>query len=86
MLDYGQLLTGHNSLWQVGLSYLDCCPTHGLYAIELLLQRLPLGSEARTHKIIKEAQKRNLPHIGKYHGMMQLCCLMVNYELMFFEN
>lgn len=65
-MDYGTLLMGHHSLWQAGLSYLDCCSTHGLYAIELLLQKLPLGSEARTHKIIKEAQKRNLVNLGKY--------------------
>lgn len=64
VLDYGTLLMGHHSLWQAGLSYLDCCPTHGLFAAELLLQRLPIGSENRTHKIIKEAHKRNLPHLG----------------------
>lgn len=65
MLDFGTLLMGHHSLWQTGLSYLDCCPTHGLFATELLLQRLPLGSDARTYKILKEAQKRNLPHLGQ---------------------
>lgn len=67
---------GHHSLWQAGLSYLDCCPTHGLYAAALLLERLPLGSEARTHKIIKEAQKRNMPHlvqsVCKAQGMKSL--------------
>lgn len=64
ILDYGTLLCGHNSLWQVGLSYLDHCPTYGKSATELLLERLPLGSEARTHKIIREAKKRNLPGVG----------------------
>lgn len=65
VLDYGTLLMGHNSLWQVGLSYLDHCPTNGKNAIELLLSRLPLGSEARTHKIIREARKRDLHHVGE---------------------
>lgn len=66
LLDYGTLLMGHNSLWQVGLSYLDHCPTDGINTIELLITRLPLGSEARAQKIIREAQKRDLPHIGEY--------------------
>lgn len=55
---------GHNSLWQVGLSYLDHCPTDGNNSIELLLLRLPLGTEAKTLKIIREAQKRQLHHVG----------------------
>ncbi|KAF5288343.1 hypothetical protein FQR65_LT12078 [Abscondita terminalis] len=63
LLDYGSLLMGHTSLWQVGLSYLDQCPTEGLKTIELLLARLPLKSEARTQKIIREAHKRGLSHI-----------------------
>lgn len=64
LLDYGTLLMGHMSLWQVGLSYLDHCPTDGLNAIELLLCRIPQGSETRTQKIIREAQKRDLIHVG----------------------
>lgn len=63
LLDYGTLLMGHNSLWQVGLNYLDHCPTEGLSTIKLLLARLPLKSEARTHKIIREAHKRDMPQI-----------------------
>lgn len=64
LLDYGTLLMGHPSLWQVALSYLDHCPTDGLNTIELLLMRVPQGTEARTHKIIREAQKRDLIHVG----------------------
>lgn len=64
LLDYATLLMGHMSLWQVGLSYLDHCPTDGLNTIELLLCRIPQGSEARTQKIIREAQKRDLVHVG----------------------
>ncbi|KAB0793485.1 hypothetical protein PPYR_13105 [Photinus pyralis] len=63
LLDYGTLLMGHHSLWQVGLNYLDHCPTEGLSTIELLLPALPLKSEARTQKIIREAHKRDMPQI-----------------------
>ncbi|KAF5289717.1 hypothetical protein FQA39_LY03634 [Lamprigera yunnana] len=63
LLDYATVLMAHPSLWQVALSYLDHCPTEGLGAIEVLLQHLPLKSEARTQKIIREAHKRDLTHI-----------------------
>lgn len=57
---------GHNSLWQVGLTYLDNCPTDGLNTIELLLPRIQLKSEARIQKIIREAGKRDLLQVGKW--------------------
>lgn len=65
LLDYGTVLMEHKSLWQVGLSYLDHCQTEGIYRIEILLSHLPLESEARTFKIIREAETRNLTNVGK---------------------
>lgn len=64
LLDYGTMLMGHHSLWQIGISYLDYCPVYGLSTIEHLLIRLPLNTESRTMKIMKEAQKRQLTNIG----------------------
>lgn len=76
LLDYGSVLMGHNSLWQVGLSYLDHCPNDGLSTVELLIARLPLGSEARINKILRECQKRNLSQVAqsicKIQGMRSL--------------
>ncbi|KAI4457128.1 frount protein-related [Holotrichia oblita] len=76
LLDYGTLLMGHNSLWQVGLTYLDNCPTDGLNTIELLLPRIELKSEARIQKIIREAGKRDLlqvvQSICKVQGVISL--------------
>lgn len=66
LLDYGTMLMGQHSLWQVGLSYLDYCPMYGIGAIELLLPRLSLHNESRIMKIIREAQKRQLPNVGIY--------------------
>ncbi|XP_044758676.1 nuclear pore complex protein Nup85 [Coccinella septempunctata] len=63
ILNYGTMLMSHKSLWQVGLSYLDHCSETGLHAIQLLLPRLPLETELKCHKIIREAQKRGLSHI-----------------------
>jgi nuclear pore complex protein Nup85 len=64
LIDYGSLLMGHKSMWQVGLSYLDHCPRDGLEVAKLLLTKLPLDSELRTQKIIREALKRDLPETG----------------------
>jgi hypothetical protein len=55
----------HRSLWQCGASYLIHCPTQGLARLEILLQSLPTGTEARINKIIDLAQDNNMPHIGK---------------------
>lgn len=64
---------GHNSLWQVGLSYLDHCPAAGNETIEFLLLRLPLRTEAKSLKIIREAQKRQMHHVGVFRKVKNNC-------------
>lgn len=64
LLDYGTVLMENKSLWQVGLSYLDHCPIEGIHRAEILLGRLSLETEARTFKIIREAEKRELHNVG----------------------
>lgn len=61
---------GHRSLWQVGLSYLDHCPNDGVEVIKLLLPRVPLDSEMRTQKIVREALNRNLPDTGNKNSVL----------------
>ncbi|XP_069690988.1 nuclear pore complex protein Nup85 isoform X2 [Periplaneta americana] len=63
LLDYGTLLMCHHSLWQVGVSYLDCCSVEGRACMEALLPTLPLESEKRALKIIQVARERDLHHI-----------------------
>lgn len=65
ILEYATTLMGHNSLWQCGASYLIHCPIQGLARLEILLQSLPMGSEARVNKIIDIARGSNMNHIGK---------------------
>ncbi|KAL1494210.1 hypothetical protein ABEB36_009842 [Hypothenemus hampei] len=64
ILDYGTTLIGHKSLWQAGLTYLDHCPNDGLPAIELLLPRISFDSEAKVHKLVREANARGLKSVG----------------------
>lgn len=66
LLEYGTLLMSHKSLWQVGVTYLDHCPTQGMARLHLLLPRLPLTSEARANKIIQVALERNMLDVGMY--------------------
>lgn len=65
ILEYGTMLMSHHSLWQCGASYLIHCPKQGLGRLEILLQSLPTGTEARINKIIDVARDNNMPHVGK---------------------
>ncbi|RZF47952.1 hypothetical protein LSTR_LSTR008756 [Laodelphax striatellus] len=73
LIEYGCLLMSHNSLWQVGVTYLDHCGPQGRACLELLLPRLKPGSESRTLKIIQIAAERDMPNtvnsICKVQGM-----------------
>ncbi|KAG7189414.1 hypothetical protein KM043_017118 [Ampulex compressa] len=63
ILEYGNTLMSHHSLWQCGASYLIHCPMQGAARLEILLQSLPMGTEARVSKIINVAQDNNMHHI-----------------------
>ncbi|KAI4495440.1 hypothetical protein M0802_008654 [Mischocyttarus mexicanus] len=63
ILEYATTIMGHHSLWQCGASYLIHCPIQGLARLELLLESLPMGTEARVNKIIDIARGSNLNHI-----------------------
>ncbi|XP_025837067.1 nuclear pore complex protein Nup85-like [Agrilus planipennis] len=88
LIDYGVLMSSHHSLWQLGLSYLDHCPSDGLHVIQLLLQKLPLGTEVRVQKIVREALKRDLHPVGmlkktiKFKGIVckYVCNTSYKYE------
>nr|CAD7194090.1 unnamed protein product [Timema douglasi]CAD7405809.1 unnamed protein product [Timema poppensis] len=65
LLEYGSLLMGHRSLWQVGASYLDHCPTKGRACLERILPCLTLDTEARALKIVQVARDRNMNDVGQ---------------------
>ncbi|XP_053607807.1 nuclear pore complex protein Nup85 isoform X2 [Plodia interpunctella] len=60
ILEYGCLLMEHKSLWSVGLSYLASCPPEGLKRAELMLERLPIKTEAKAMRVVAEAKKYGL--------------------------
>ncbi|CAH1645781.1 unnamed protein product [Spodoptera littoralis] len=72
ILEYGCLLMEHKSLWSVGLSYLASCPPEGLRRAELILERMPVDTEAKAMKIIAEAKKYEL--IGVAQSVCRCMC------------
>jgi len=60
LLEYSTSLCSHNSLWQVGLLYLDQCPVQGRQRAELLLERVALTSENKANKVVMMAADRGL--------------------------
>jgi len=60
LLDYATSLLSHNSLWQLGLVYLDHCPLQGRQRAEVLLERVALTSEYKAGKVVQLAAERGL--------------------------
>lgn len=71
--DYAATLFDDELLWPVGISYLDSCPTSGMFHLEILLSRVPLSidDELKALKIISIAKKRGLNALAK-----SICLLM----------
>lgn len=64
LLRYGTLMMSHRSLWQVGVDYLDYCPTEGRGRLEVLLCRIPFMNDEKALKIIQIARDRDLAEVG----------------------
>ncbi|XP_049852863.1 nuclear pore complex protein Nup85 isoform X2 [Schistocerca gregaria] len=60
LLEYGALLMSHQSLWQVGVSYLDHCKTYGRHYLELLLSHVPIANESKALLVVQVARNRGL--------------------------
>ena len=65
MLEYGTLLMCHQSLWQVGLCYLDQCPEEGVARQQVLLGHIAPSSDMKAMKLIEAALCRGLVDVGK---------------------
>ncbi|XP_049950357.1 nuclear pore complex protein Nup85 isoform X1 [Schistocerca serialis cubense] len=60
LLEYGALLMSHQSLWQVGVSYLDHCKTYGRHYLQLLLSHVPIANESKALLVVQVARNRGL--------------------------
>ena len=66
LLDYADNLCTHPSLWQVGVDYLDHCPTLGRHHLHEYISRIHPTTLEKANKIISIAQQRNMKDVGKF--------------------
>ncbi|XP_076457331.1 nuclear pore complex protein Nup85-like [Babylonia areolata] len=60
LLEYVAGLMSHDSLWQVGIDYLDHCPVFGKEQMKLYIESIPLDSERKANKLIHICEERDL--------------------------
>lgn len=60
LFQFGSALMSRESLWMIGLDYLEYCSEEDRGAMELLLLRVPVKNEKQAFKIINAAKKKNI--------------------------
>ncbi|XP_013379129.1 nuclear pore complex protein Nup85-like [Lingula anatina] len=60
LLEYASGLMSHESLWQVGIPYLDHCPEFGRQYLEQYIEHIPLSSERKAHKVLRICEQRDM--------------------------
>lgn len=65
LFDFGASLMSRNSLWLIGIDYLDNSSTEGIGAIEILLSRIPINNEKQALKILNVAKQKGFQDIGR---------------------
>jgi len=80
LLDFATSLCSHNSLWQVGILYLDHCPVQGRQRAELLLERVAIHSENKANKVVQMAAERGL------HSVVSSTCKVMGMRALHANN
>lgn len=62
LYEFGSNLMTRNSLWQLGMDYLQFCSEEGLAALELCLTKIPIKTEKQATKILEICRKMNFPN------------------------
>lgn len=60
ILEYASSLISHHSLWQVGFVYLEYCPVFGKHFLAEYIERLPVETEQKAHKLLQVCEKNGL--------------------------
>jgi len=73
LLEYATGLMSHESLWQVGVDYLDFCPVFGRSYLASYIEHIPLDTEKKAHKVLHMCHERDMhvqaQSICKVQGM-----------------
>ncbi|XP_037807041.1 nuclear pore complex protein Nup75 [Lucilia sericata] len=59
LFDFGSCLMSRNSLWQLGMDYLEFCSEEGLAALELCITKIPIKTEKQAMKVLEICTKKN---------------------------
>lgn len=79
LLEYASSLMSHKSLWAVAIHYFDFCPDNGSDYLGLYLERIPLDTEVKAHKLLHICEKRGLQeHAKSICKVMGKKCLLNN--------
>ncbi|XP_052263142.1 nuclear pore complex protein Nup85-like isoform X2 [Dreissena polymorpha] len=60
LLEYATSLMSHQSLWQVGVEYLDRCADIGRQYLEHFMENMPIETERKAYKLLNVCEKRNM--------------------------
>lgn len=58
LFDFGSNLMSRDSIWLLGINYLEQCGLEGEGAVKTLLSRIPVNNEKQALKVIEIAQGR----------------------------
>ncbi|CAG8460838.1 14548_t:CDS:10 [Ambispora leptoticha] len=65
ILDYGELLAGHSTLWSIAFDYFKYCPKYGIDYIQQLIVKIPMDTETKIHKILDICKRYDLREESK---------------------
>ncbi|CAG8483931.1 10466_t:CDS:10 [Ambispora gerdemannii] len=65
LLDYGELLAGHSTLWSIAFDYFKYCPKYGIDYIQQLIVKIPMDTETKIHKVLNICKKYDLREESK---------------------
>ncbi|KAG9284046.1 hypothetical protein G9A89_022820 [Geosiphon pyriformis] len=66
LLEYGEILAGHPTLWSIAFDYLRYCPTFGHNYIQELVIKVPLDNEFKINKILDICKVNDLREEAQY--------------------
>uniref|UniRef100_T1GRI8 Nuclear pore complex protein Nup85 n=1 Tax=Megaselia scalaris TaxID=36166 RepID=T1GRI8_MEGSC len=64
LFDFGSTLMSKESIWLLGINYLEQCGLEGEGAVKTLLPRIPIKNEKQALKVIEVAQERAYVETG----------------------
>lgn len=65
LFEFGSSLMSHDSMWIIGMDYLEHSSSDGLRAVEYLLSHVPIRNEKQAMRIISAARNKKLTKVER---------------------